>query len=292
MIKGGYILQPRKIDESDVSKMPPVTRELWFYLLRKVNYKDNSQYKRGQGFFNLKNIQNNLEWHVGYRVERYSKPQLTKSLRRLKIANMIETMKATRGIIITVCNYDIYQNPNNYEGNDEGIIIEGRRKRQGHTKNKNTKEEFKNKELILSKVDISTLDPSIKKYYQIAISFWELVKSNLKEVNISNSEIENAKFTTWVDPIRLLMEKDGRTIEEFREIFQFLQKNDFWKEQIRSTAKLRKKNKDGITYFEALLTISRNEQQRNERKKSSEREKQSGVSDNYRKSILARLHNL
>jgi len=240
-------------------------------------------------FFIVGNIKKRGEvgWSQIKLAERWkwSRTKTRKFLNDLEKEQQVRQQLSHSYSIIQIVNYEEYQE-NKTTGHTTG--------KQQQDTNNNNKEELrrKNKELILSKVDISTLDPSIKKYYQIAISFWELVKSNLKEVNISNSEIENAKFTTWVDPIRLLMEKDNRTIEEFREIFQFLQKNDFWKEQIRSTAKLRKKNKDGITYFEALLTISRNEQQRNERKKSSEREKQSGVSDNYRKSILARLHNL
>jgi hypothetical protein len=145
IITGGYILQPRKIDESDVSKMPPVTRELWFYLLRKVNHKNFGKLKRGQGFFKFSQIQKDLSWMVGYRIEKYSKPQLTKSLRRLNEGNMTETMKATHGMVITVCNYDYYQNPENYEGNDEGSTKETRRKRKGHNIYKNDKnEECKN----------------------------------------------------------------------------------------------------------------------------------------------------
>jgi hypothetical protein len=40
---------------------------------------------------------------------------------------MVETAKATHGMVITVCNYDYYQNPENYEGNDEGSMKETRR---------------------------------------------------------------------------------------------------------------------------------------------------------------------
>jgi len=141
MINGGYILQPRIFGESDASKMPPVTRELWFYLLRRVNHKDNGKYKRGHGFFCLNDIQQDLSWHVGYRKEVYSKPQLTKSLRRLRDDNMIATTKATRGVYVTICNYGYYQDPKNYEGNDEGSTKETRRKSSGHTKNKNVKNE-------------------------------------------------------------------------------------------------------------------------------------------------------
>jgi len=144
-IPGGYILQPRCIDNSDIMHEPPVVRELWFYLLRRVNHKDNGKYKRGMAFFNLGEIQEALHWYVGYRKMKYSKPQLTKSLRKLCERNMIETTKATHGIYITICKYDYYQTPKNYESNNEGNAKETRRKQDGHTKNKNVKNEKNDK---------------------------------------------------------------------------------------------------------------------------------------------------
>ena len=140
-IKGGYILQPRCFDESEASKFPPATREIWFYILRKVNHKDNGKFKRGQGFFQFKDIQKDLQWCVGYRCETYSKPQITKALRRLREGNMIATTKETRGILITVVNYNIYQDPELYEGNGEGSTKDQRRFSKGRTINKNVKNE-------------------------------------------------------------------------------------------------------------------------------------------------------
>lgn len=148
-IPGGYVLQPRKLDDSETMKAPPIVRELFQYIIRKVNHEDSGSYKRGQGFFNLGDIQEDLCWYVGYRKMKYSKPQLTKSIRRLCGSNTLATMKATRGLYITVLNYDEYQNPKNYESNDEGHTKETRKKREGHTKNKNDKNErIKNKEYI------------------------------------------------------------------------------------------------------------------------------------------------
>jgi len=145
MIKGGYILQPRSFDKSEASHLPPVTRELWFYILRNVNHSKRLGFERGQGFFSLGHIQEALCWYSGFRKNTYSKPQLTKSLRRLCERNMVATTKATRGIVITVCNYDEYQTASNYEGNGEGTTEETRRKSKGHTINKND-EECKNEE--------------------------------------------------------------------------------------------------------------------------------------------------
>lgn len=139
-IPGGYILQPRCIDDSDIMHEPPVVREVWFYLLRRVNHKDNGKFERGTNFFQFKDIQEALHWCVGYRKETYSKPQLTKAMRRLRERNMIETTKATRGIWVSVLNYNYYQNPKNYEGNTEGSAKETRKQRREH----HYKQEVKN----------------------------------------------------------------------------------------------------------------------------------------------------
>ena len=117
MTAKGYVLLARSLDDSEVAKMSPCTRELWIYLLRMVNYADNGRIKRGQGFFSLEQIQTDLEWWVGYRRVTYSKPDLTKALRRLREGNMIETTKEVRGVLVTVCKYEHYQDPSNYEGN-------------------------------------------------------------------------------------------------------------------------------------------------------------------------------
>jgi len=173
---------------------------------------------------------------------------------------------------------------NGYETIRKGLVTlrkvedEDEREREGEG------EEELNKNILLSKVDESTLDDKEKKYYQIAFSFWELVKNNLSELDIKSPATEQAKFKTWVDPVRLLIEKDKKTLDEFREIFRFLQVDEFWKEQIRATSKLRQKNKDNEMYFDVLLIKARN----NEKKQSSQNNK-SGVSEDYKKSILNRL---
>lgn len=126
-IKGGYILQPRRVDDSDIMHDSPITRELWFYLIRKVNFYDGDKYKRGSGYFTLSDIANDLHWYVGFRKMKYSKSQLTKALRRLHERNMIETTKEIRGVSVTICNYDYYQTLENYEGNNEGKAKDTRR---------------------------------------------------------------------------------------------------------------------------------------------------------------------
>jgi hypothetical protein len=269
---------------------PHTRREAWEDMLLLCNH-DNEKIliqgeiincNRGQSVTSLKSWAKQFKWTI---------QKVRTFLKMLENDSMIEVEGLRKSTRITICNYEVYQN--NQQADNKEITSKQQADNKEITTNKKIKNDKKKRNNIslLSQVDESTLDHKTKKYYQVAISFYELIKSNLKELNISNSEIEKAKYKTWIEPIRLLIEKDGRTIEEFREIFQFLQKDDFWKEQIRSTAKLRKKNKEDISYFEVLLTKSRNEQKQKEKRESSEQEKQSGVSDDYRKSILNRLLN-
>ena len=138
-IPGGYILQPRCFDASDAAHLPPVTREVWFYLLRHVNHKDNGKFKRGQGFISVPAIQKALEWYVGCCPKQYSKTQVTKALRRLHEDAMIDTTKTTRGSLATVLNYAHYQDPKSYEDTHEDSTKTLRRSNGDHTINKNVK---------------------------------------------------------------------------------------------------------------------------------------------------------
>jgi len=288
MIIGGYYIKARKIQESDIAFAPPHVREIWDLLIKEANHADNRNFKRGDCFKSLRDIQDDLKWFVGYRKEVYSKSKCEMAMNWLRKRGMITTTKTTRGMIITVCNYDTYQNPKNYETNGENITKATSKEQQSDTINKNerTINNEKNKNIILlSQVDESTFNGREKEYFQITCAFWELVKANLIELDISISGIENAEYEKWTSPIRLLIENDKYNINEIREVFTFLKDDDFWKQQIRSTAKLRKKDKDGIKYFEKLLIRSRNEQKR----KSTAKSGKSGVSDNYKNSIRERL---
>lgn len=123
---------------------------------------------------------------------------------------------------------------------------------------------------FIYEVNISELEEPTLTYYKIARSFWELARETfiLKDKRVPKT-LEHAKFIDWVDPIRLLIEKDGHTIEETREVYAFLKKDDFWRMNIRVTSKLRLKSKNGDSYFDEILIRIRNGENRKCNKKSS-----------------------
>jgi len=109
-------------------------------------------------------------------------------------------------------------------------------------KESKVKESKKNdyKKLLLSEITISDFPELNSEYVEIAKAFKELFKSNLIEAGASTITIDKAKGN-WIDDIRLLIETDRYTVEHLRNVYQFLQNDAFWKQNILSTSKLREK---------------------------------------------------
>jgi len=115
MIHGGYYIKARQIQNSRIATASPCTREIWDWLLMQANHKTTKTCARGQCIRSYKDIQEGLKWYVGYRKKTYSKWSCEAAMKLLTKLAMITTTKTTRGMLISICNYDTYQNPANYE---------------------------------------------------------------------------------------------------------------------------------------------------------------------------------
>lgn len=122
-IPGGYYLKARKIQESKIAHAPPHIREIWDWLLKEANHQDKKYsgfiIKRGQLFRTYKEIREGLHWMIGYRKMMYNENHTKKAMKFLRENQMITTTKELGGVLITILNYDFYQNPKNYERTDE-----------------------------------------------------------------------------------------------------------------------------------------------------------------------------
>jgi len=157
MISGGYYIKARQIQDSEISTAPPHVREIWDWLIKEVNHKDHKNIKRGSTFKSLNDISEGLKWYVGYRKEAYSKSKCEMAMNWLRKRDMITTTKTTRGMIITICNYDTYQDPKNYETNNERTTKRTRSEQHSDTINKNVKKEN-------NKYTINNIDTNLKTY--------------------------------------------------------------------------------------------------------------------------------
>lgn len=118
-IKGGYYLKARQIDDSAIAHAAPHVREAWDWLIK---YAQHTPYKtagkiieRGQVLTNYDEIAEDLHWMVGFVKHRYKKHHIDYAMRWLRDEKMITTQKTTRGLVVTICNYAVYQDPKSYE---------------------------------------------------------------------------------------------------------------------------------------------------------------------------------
>ncbi len=84
---------------------------------------------------------------------------------------------------------------------------------------------------------------SSKEYTDNQISLTDTLIEKIVE-NDSKAKIpekDTPQYFKWIDSIRLCMEQDKRTVDEIYLAIRFSQDSDFWKGNILSTAKLRKK---------------------------------------------------
>lgn len=160
-IKEGYYIKARCIQDSEISIMPPYVREIWDWLLKEANHKDNkikgTMIKRGQLIRTYKDIQEGLHWKKGYCKLTYKKWQCENSMKLLTKLQMITTTKTTRGLFITICNYCTYQNPKNYESHNDSHKRATREpqttdtiNKKGNKDKKDKKKEEQNKEAPFS----------------------------------------------------------------------------------------------------------------------------------------------
>lgn len=158
--KGAFILS-RSIFDSDIWFKPAYYIKIWIWLIGKANHSrkrlTGQRLFRGQCLVTIREIIEITKWYVGYRAEKLSKSQVERVLDYLRKNDMIETTKTTRGMIVTICNYDTYQWLKNNERNNERNDSETEPKRgeatidNNYNKEKNYKKRERGDTLSFSK---------------------------------------------------------------------------------------------------------------------------------------------
>lgn len=181
----GYFIIARKTLESEIWHKPPLYWKVWCYLLARANWDDFGNLKRGQLFTSLDEIAEDNHWYVGYRKEVPKKSQIFDILEWLRTSHegsheandepnaesddtetMITTAKATRGIVINIVKYSIYQDPRHYESNSETNYENSMKpmtKKQRSEKGANTKKEEYKEDKEYKELNINSLNSLMAK---------------------------------------------------------------------------------------------------------------------------------
>ena len=278
-IKGGYYIKARCIKNSSICKAPPYVREIWDYLLREANHSDQKYngfiVKRGQLFKSYKDIREDLCWYVGYRKEKYNENQTKKGMRYLVKELMIATTKEPRGVLITVCNYDYFQDPKNYERAYKNSSNERTNERTNESTNERTNEGTtngienccdnghfrspKNHERTNERTNESTNESTTrglsinknvknvknvkkekkeKPFLSDSIEY-RLANYLLKFILQRNPGYKKPNIQTWAKNIDLLLRLDKLEADDIKAVIEWSQKDLFWQNNILSTKKLR-----------------------------------------------------
>ena len=143
-----------------------------------------------------------------------TKAQVDMFIRWAKKSQMLTTQKTTRGMIVSITNYDVFQTLDNYK-NDTENEMKTIRKRQGTKVSKKEKKETSSQNLELAGLLLTSI------------------------LNRRNG-FKKPNLESWAKNIDLMIQVDKRQPDEIEKVIIWCQKDEFWQDNILSTAKLRK----------------------------------------------------
>jgi len=220
-------------------------RILLIHLLISVNYED----KKWKGVI-VKKGSMILSWQTLSSGCGLSIKKCRTAMSKLETSGEVARVSANKWQVVSLVKWDELQQIEEHPGKQVGKQRASKGQRKGKqratTKEDNNiikEEDNKLRNIPLSEIDISDVESKDHDYFQIAKAFQKLFIKNLMENQSPTTHQKNAKFHAYLNPIRLMIEKDEVSKEQLTNVWTFLGSNDgdFWKSNILSTSKLREK---------------------------------------------------
>lgn len=187
-IPGGAFIIARKIFKSDIFKDKPAFYfKLWVWMIGKARYVEGKKLNKSWLITTYKEMAKVVSYKAGWRTEKPSKHMIFDFCDFLRKTQRITTMKTTRGILIKVLNYELYQTLKNYEGNNEDNSKETVRE---HDRKERCKKDSKRTEKIGKTSGIGYLNP-LSLLEQKRLS--EIFKTSEQTI-----ELESQKCYDWL----------------------------------------------------------------------------------------------
>jgi hypothetical protein len=146
-MKRGAFQIARKLFDSELwLNKPAAWSKIWIYIIGKVNHKDNGTFKRGENYFNFAQERRLIGKDI---TENQIKRFCQFAVSSLG-GTMISTRRSTRGMVIKVSKYELYQTLDNYSRTTESTTSSTSKAREKHA----DKQECKN----VKKEDIGVVE--------------------------------------------------------------------------------------------------------------------------------------
>jgi hypothetical protein len=219
LIPGGYILLARRLTDSGIMNKPSLFMKMWIWMLLQASFKDHGNLKRGQFFTSIDRMRESFSYKIGYRIIKPSIKEIRAAYDFLTKGTMIGITKVTHGMLITIINYELYQNFLNYEGHAEG---HSESSTQGTILRKKGKER------------------NIKTFLSDSIEI-RLAALILEKIIFRLPGFKKPDLQKWAKDIDLMIRIDNRDTSEISQVIEWSQQDQFWQSNILSTSSLRKK---------------------------------------------------
>lgn len=226
VIPGGYIIIARKLLDSDLMKQSPLVVKLWFWLLLKANFKDRQQLKRGQLVTTIAEMQESMSHYAGWRKIIPTKDEIRTAYESLIKATRITTQKTTRGMVITIMNYNAYQDISAYASHTVDL-------KETVTNPSVTPHDT---EECLKKKNIKPPSPESLRLSGLLADL--VLRNNPRHRKLSNGGRETT-VKLWAIDIDKLLRVDGQTPADVERVIIWSQSDPFWRNNILSGSKLR-----------------------------------------------------
>lgn len=235
-IPGGCFLWAKKIFQSAVWKEKhPQYFRAFFWLIGSANFEDGYTFKghvllRGQLITTHAAIADALSYYFNREFIKPSIKEIRIILSWLQSEGMItvkplidgtspnkgrpiELTRAYVGLLISIINYDTYQDIESYKGRDKGRPSS----EQGQLRKRN-----ENKTFLSDSIEI------------------RLAELLLEKILSRNPNFKKPDLQAWAKDIDRMIRLDNRTPEDIRRVIEWCQADTFWQNNILSPGKLRK----------------------------------------------------
>lgn len=264
-IAGGYVLLARALLDSDLMDQSPLVIKLWVWLLLNANWQDRKQLKRGQLVTTIGAMQEAMSHYAGWRKVRPSPDQIRSAYGALTDTARITVRRTTRGVVITVLNYDTYQDVLSYASRTAHHNEIAREPASIPHDTECIKKERSKKER--SKKEPK---PSSPEACRLSGLLADLVLLNNPGNTSLSAERRATTVRRWSADIDKLVRLDGKPPEDVGRVIRWCQSDNFWQANILSGAALRRN-------FDKLVI----------RMRGDKNNPQGGISDDFKRRFLA-----
>lgn len=244
---GGWVKTHRSLFEHEIWLEKPFSKgQAWVDLWGNANHTPDFFMKRGQrvdiarGQIGWSQIKMQKRWG-------WSQNKVKRFLLRLKDERMVDfnTDDLTKHLttVVTICNYKKYQDKQKEANEQTDDLTNEQTDDKQEVKNLRSKETTTGAQAPQRRLRKFTFNDE---QYNLAGRMATPVKEKFPGQKIDPDQ--------WADAVRMMVEIDNRQREEIIKVWAWIKDDDFWFDKIKTPMKLRKRDPDGLMYFDKITT--------------------------------------